>query len=59
MDEIEKEVLAEDAPAIVHSWSVEEMAAVDGLTKGVERELPSAEKTTAADFVGRLATVSA
>ena len=59
VDEIEKRVLPEDDEVDVHSWSIEEMAAVDGLVDVEKRELPYVATTTAAEFVGRLATVSA
>jgi SAM-dependent methyltransferase len=59
VNEIEKQVLPEDDPVGLHPWSNEEMAAVDGLANVEQRELSSVVTTTAADFVGRLATVSA
>lgn len=59
VDEIEKRVLLEDDPVDVHPWSSEEMAAADGLADVERRDLPSVATTTAEDFVGRLATVSA
>ncbi len=57
--EIEKQVLPDDDPAVIHPWSIEEIAAVDRLTDSAQRDLAQAATTTAADFVGRLATVSA
>ena len=59
MDEIEKQVLPYDDLPVAHSWSVEEMAAGEGLTDSMQRDLPCVVMTTAADFVGSLATVSA
>ncbi len=59
VDEIEKQVLPDDDLAVVHSWSIEEMAADGGLADSVQRDLPCVTTTTAADFLGRLATVSA
>lgn len=59
VDEIEKQVLADDDPAVGHPWSVEDVALADGLIDSVQRDLPYIVTTTAADFVGRLATVSA
>ena len=59
VEEIEKRLLPADDPAKVHPWSIEEMAAVDGFTDVEQRDLPSVATTTAADFVGRLSTVSA
>lgn len=56
--EVEEQVLPED-DAAPGPWSVEEVAAVDGLTDGVQRDLPRVLPTTAADFLGRLTTVSA
>jgi len=58
IDEIEKQVLSDD-PAVGHPWSIDEMACVDGLIESVQVDLPCLVTTTAADFVGRLATVSA
>jgi SAM-dependent methyltransferase len=59
VDEIEKRVLPEDDPVDVHPWSIEEMAAIDGVGDVEHRELGYVATTTAAAFVGRLATVSA
>lgn len=59
VDEIEKQVLPDDDPAVVHPFSIEEMAATVGLADSVQRDLPRVTSTTAADFLGRLATVSA
>ena len=59
VDEIEKRVLPEDDEADVHHYSMEEMAAVGGLVGVERRELSSVATITAAEFVGRLATVSA
>jgi len=59
VDEIERGVLPEDKPADVHPWSIEEMTAAEGLVDVEQRELSRVTTTTAADFVGRLATVSA
>jgi len=59
VDEIEKQVLPDDDPAVIHPWSIEEMAAVDRLTDSAQRDLARVATTTAADFVGQLATVSA
>lgn len=57
--EIEKQVLAEDDPAFIHPWSLEEMADADGFTDVTRRELARVVSTTSADVVGRHATVSA
>jgi SAM-dependent methyltransferase len=59
VDELEKRVLLEDDPVEVHPWSIEEMSAADGLADVERRDLPGVATTTAEDFVGRLATVSA
>jgi SAM-dependent methyltransferase len=59
VEEIEKRVLPEDDPVDIHPWSFEEMAAADGVGDAEQRELSSVATRTAADFVGRLATVSA
>lgn len=59
VDDIEKRVLPGDDPVDVHPWSIEEMSAADGLADVEQRDLSSGATTTADDFVGRLATVSA
>lgn len=59
VDEIEEQLLPHDDPTILHPWSIEDMAAADGLIDVVQNDLPRVVTTTAADFVGRLATVSA
>jgi len=59
VEEIEKQVLPDDDRTVVHPWSVEDMATTDGLIDAVQRDLPCVVTTTAADFGGRLATVSA
>lgn len=58
VDEIEKQVLAEDDASVVHPWSLEEMASA-GFVDITQQDLPCLVTTTATDFVGRLATVSA
>lgn len=57
--EIEKQVLPDDDPAVIHHWSTEEMATAGGLFDSTRRELARVVTTTSADVVGRLATVSA
>jgi len=59
VDDIERRLLPEAHRTAGHPWSTRDMACVDGLTDVTEQVLPSVETTTAADFVGRLATVSA
>jgi SAM-dependent methyltransferase len=59
VEEIEKRVLSSGDPADVHPWSIEEMAAADGFADVEQRDLSFVATTTAADFVGRLSTVSA
>ncbi len=59
VNEIEKQVLPDDDPSVVHPWSLEEMASVHGLVDTVQQDLPFSVTTTATDFVGRLSTVSA
>jgi SAM-dependent methyltransferase len=59
VDEIEKRLLPKEDEVDVHPWSIEEMAAADGLVDVEKRELSYVATTTAADYVGRLATVSA
>jgi SAM-dependent methyltransferase len=59
VDDIEKQVLPDDDPAVIHPWSWEEMTGAEGLTCCAQRDLPVVAVTYAADFVQRLATVSA
>lgn len=61
VDEIEKGVLPDDGADGVHPWSIEETADVHGLTDGAQLDLPAevVTTTTATEYVGRLATVSA
>lgn len=59
VEEIEKHVLVDDEPDEFHPWSNEHLTAVDGLIDVEQREVPGVTTTTAADFVGRLSTVSA
>lgn len=59
VDEIEKRVLPDDDPTVIHHWSIEEMASADGLTDSAQRDLPRVARATADDVLGRLATVSA
>jgi SAM-dependent methyltransferase len=59
VDEIEQQVLPHDEGDAAHPWSVDEMAAVDGLTDVTRRDFDGATTTTAEGFLGRLATVSA
>ena len=58
VDQIEKVLLA-GHDVDVYPWSVEEMAAVDGLGDVEQRQLPCVATTAADEFVARLATVSA
>ena len=48
-----------DGAASLHPWSIEETANVDGLPDSAQLDLPAVMWTTAAEYVGRLATVSA
>jgi trans-aconitate methyltransferase len=59
VDEIERQVLREDEPGIGYHRTVDDVADAPGFADGTRRELPAVETTTAAQFVGRLATVSA
>jgi hypothetical protein len=59
VDDIERHLLPEQSRTAGHPWSIEDMACIDGLTDVVEQRLPGVVTTTAADVVGRLATVSA
>ena len=60
VDEIEKAVLPEDDDEVdMHPWSIEEMTAAEGFVDVERRELSYVATTTAADYIGRLATVSA
>jgi SAM-dependent methyltransferase len=58
VEEIEKRMLPADDPTDMHRWSIEEMAAADGLTDVERRHLPSVTTTRAEDYLGRLATTS-
>ena len=57
--EIEKQALPDDDPAVIHPWSIEEMAAAGGLIDCERCVLARVVTRTSADVVGRLATVSA
>jgi len=59
VEDVEKQVLPDDDQSVVYPWSIEDMAAADGLTDSAQRDLPCLTTTTAADFTGRLSTVSA
>lgn len=59
VDEIEKQLLPDDDPAVVHPFSIEDMAATVGLADSAQRDLSRVTPTTVADFLGRLGTVSA
>ncbi len=59
VDDMERRLLPEENRTAGYPWSTDDMACVDGLTDVAEQVLPSVETTTAAEFVGRLATVSA
>lgn len=59
VNEIEKQVLPEEGADVVYSWSIEDMAAADGLIDVVQAHLPRVVTMLVEDFVGRLATVSA
>jgi SAM-dependent methyltransferase len=59
VDEIEKRVLPRHDAVDVHAWSIEDMATADGLADVEQHDVPCVATTTADDFVGRLATVSA
>ncbi len=60
VEEIQKRVLPDDDGAAgLHPWSIEETADVDGLTDRAQLDLPASVTTTATEYVGRLATVSA
>jgi len=52
VDEIEKQLLPDDDPGVVHPFSIEDMAATVGLADSVQRDLPCVTPTTAADFLG-------
>jgi hypothetical protein len=59
VEEIEKRVLPDDGEGGLHPWSIEDAADVPGLTDRAQLYLPAAVVTTATEYVGRLATVSA
>ncbi len=59
VEEIEREILPDEDSGAARPWAIDKMALVDGLADGSHRDLPGVATTTATDFVGRLATVSA
>ena len=59
VDEIEEQVLPHDNPAVVYPWSVHDMAVEHGPIDVAQGDTPCVVTTAAADFVGRLVTVSA
>lgn len=58
LQDIEKQVLPQDDPSVLHPWSVEDIASA-GFVDIVQHDLPRFETTTVTDFLGRLTTVSA
>lgn len=56
---IEQEVFGDEDALVMHPWSIQELAGVDGLTDTAYRDLARVASSTAAEVVGRLATVSA
>ena len=58
VDEIEQNYVSQERRDVGHPWSVEDVARTDRLTDVVEQDVPAATVITAAEFVGRLATVS-
>lgn len=59
VDDIERRLLPEASQTAGHPWSAGDMARADGLADVTEHSLPGVVTVTAADFIGRLATVSA
>jgi trans-aconitate methyltransferase len=60
VEEIEARMLPdEDDSAVIHPWSVEDMASTAGLLDSTQQDMDCVLKITAVEFVGRLATVSA
>ncbi|MEP6816148.1 MAG: class I SAM-dependent methyltransferase [Marmoricola sp.] len=59
VEEIEKEELPDNDPAVVHPWSLEELDITAGFVDSAQLDLPRIVTRTAEEFVGRLATVSA
>jgi SAM-dependent methyltransferase len=59
VDDIERRLLPDHGQAAGHPWSIEDMTRVDGLSGITQHQLPGVATLTAADFTGRLATVSA
>ena len=57
--DLERRLLPEESRTAGDPWSPDDMACVDGLTDVAEQRLPGVVTTTAADYIGRLATVSA
>lgn len=58
VEQIESQVLPDEG-ASVHAWSVEQMSAAEGLADCVRRSFGHVETMTAAQYLGRLGTVSA
>ncbi|HEU5265063.1 MAG TPA: class I SAM-dependent methyltransferase [Jatrophihabitans sp.] len=58
-DDIERRLLPDARRSAGHPWTIDDMAGVDGLTDVTEQMLPGVATTAAAEFVGRLSTVSA
>lgn len=58
VEAVENQVKSNDEKAGVHLWSIDDMAAVDGLVDIVRLDLPFVVTTTADDFVAQLATTS-
>lgn len=59
IEQIESRLLSDDDPTVLFSWTLDEIDAAPGLARAVGRDLPGTQTTSADDFVGRLATVSA
>jgi SAM-dependent methyltransferase len=59
VDQIEKGALPQDDLTDQYPWSTEQMGAADGLGSAEQHHLTRVVTTTAEDFLGRLATVSA
>jgi trans-aconitate methyltransferase len=60
IEEIEARVLSdEDDSAVIHPWSVEDLASTAGLVDSTQQDMDCVLDITAVDFIGRLATVSA
>lgn len=58
IERIESTMLSDDDPVVLFPWTLDEITAAPGLAAAVQHDLPSKQRTSADEFVGRLSTVS-